>query len=85
MADLSNEFAAEAASIGVGGRRSRIAEIADALSDVDRAQFLAALADRSVPAIAIVRVMRRRGYTIGQSTISQHRRNLDDVERRVQD
>lgn len=56
--------------------RNRLHEVADALDKDDRAAFIAALNDKSVPAVNIVRVMQARGFVVGESTISNYRRGL---------
>jgi hypothetical protein len=57
-------------------RRSRIDEICDQLSDEDRSDFVNALNDKNVPAVAIIRVMKRRGFVLGETTVSNYRRGM---------
>lgn len=59
-----------------GGRRSRIDEILADLSPDDAADLLAALDDHSIPQVSIVRVLAKRGYKIGQATVSQYRNRV---------
>ena len=57
-------------------RKTRINEIADALGEEEGAEFLDALADMNVKAIAIVRVIRRRGFKLDENHVSKYRREL---------
>jgi hypothetical protein len=57
-------------------RRGRIVEIAEALEPEERQEFLDALADMSIKAIAIVRVIRRRGFKLDENHVSKYRREL---------
>lgn len=75
LADLLNEIKTEPTRNG-GIKRRRIEQIADQLDDDDRVDFIAALDDHNVPAVAIVRVMKRRGLPISETVISNYRRGL---------
>lgn len=57
-------------------RRTRINEIVEALGEEEGAEFLEALADMNVKAIAIVRVIRRRGFKLDENHVSKYRREL---------
>jgi hypothetical protein len=61
-------------------RRKRIDDIADQLDERDRKEFLQALTDRSIPAVAIVRVMQRRGFKLTETQVSNVRRGIDGAE-----
>jgi hypothetical protein len=61
-------------------RRKRIDDIADQLDERDRKEFLEALTDRSIPAVAIVRVMQRRGFKLTETQVSNVRRGIDGAE-----
>jgi hypothetical protein len=61
-------------------RRKRIDDIADQLDERDRKEFLGALTDRSIPAVAIVRVMQRRGFKLTETQVSNVRRGIDGAE-----
>ena len=58
-------------------RRKRIDDIAEQLDERDRKEFLQALTDRSIPAVAIVRVMQRRGFKLSEQQVSNVRRSVD--------
>lgn len=72
MAGLADEIKSEPSKNG-GVKRRRIWQIADALDDEDRAAFLAALDDFTVPARSIVRVIERRGFQLSESVVSNYR------------
>jgi hypothetical protein len=74
MAGLLTEIKSERRS--QSGRPRRIDEIAQQLDVVDRDEFMKALDDRDIPAIAIVRVMSRRGFVLTETQVSNHRRGL---------
>lgn len=74
MAGLLTEIQSEPRN--QSGRTRRIHEIADQLDAVDRDEFMKALDDRDIPAIAIVRVMTRRGFVLSETQVSNHRRGL---------
>jgi len=75
VAGLLNEIKTEPTHNG-GMKRRRIEQIADQLDDEDRVAFTTALDDYTIPAIAIVRVMQRRGFSISESVISNYRRGI---------
>jgi hypothetical protein len=72
---LLDEIEAECAA--APRRRGRIQEIADALDEQDRAEFLAALDNRALSAVAIIRVMKRRGFSLSESVVSNYRRGVN--------
>lgn len=74
MGLLKSEIANEQSV--VPRRKTRINEIADALGEEEGAEFLDALADMNVKAIAIVRVIRRRGFKLDENHVSKYRREL---------
>jgi hypothetical protein len=74
---LSDEIAAEKPRYKRG---SKIDRVLAQLNDQDRADFTAALRDKSIPNIVILRVMRRRGYDLSESGISKYRRGVYAVE-----
>lgn len=80
MGELADEFGSE--SKQTYQRKSRIAEICEQLSDDDRRDFVAALDDKNVPAIAIIRVMKRRGFSLSESIVSNYRRGVYATQRR---
>ena len=57
----------------VGGRCS-IPMFLDSLSDKDRADVEAALADPTIAATAIAKVLQARGHNMSASTLQRHRR-----------
>lgn len=56
------------------GKKPRILEILEDLSDTDRIDLIAALDDHGIPASNIVKAMSRRGYKLEQSVIARYRR-----------
>ncbi len=54
-------------------RGSKIDRIIEQLNEQDRADFIAALQDKSIPNVVILRVMARRGHDISESAISVYR------------
>jgi len=83
VGQLSDDIAAEN-SVTVR-RKSRIQEIAEALAEDERAEFLAALDNRSISAVAIIRVMQRRGFVLSESVVSNYRRGVNVAQRRTTD
>lgn len=81
MGRLTDEIEAESAV--APRRRGRIQEIADALNEQDRAEFLAALDNRALSAVAIIRVMKRRGFSLSESVVSNYRRGVNVSTRTV--
>lgn len=71
MGDLLNEIKDSVVS---QGKKSRIAEILDKLSEKDQKDFLAALDDHSIPASNISRAMAKRGHKLAINVISRYRR-----------
>lgn len=67
---LSDEIAAEKPRYRRGTKIDRIIE---QLDEQDRIDFIAALRDKSIPNIVIVRVMKRRGFDISESGVSVYR------------
>jgi len=67
---LRDEIAAEKPRYRRGTKIDRIIE---QLDEQDRSDFIAALRDKSIPNIVIVRVMKRRGFDISESGISTYR------------
>lgn len=59
---------------GIGGNKSRIAEIIEDLSKEDRKDFIDALNDYSIPASNISKAMAKRGYKLAINVISRYRR-----------
>jgi hypothetical protein len=74
---LRDEIAAEKPRYRRGSKIDRILE---QLQGEDRDDFIAALRDKSIPNIVIVRVMQRRGYDISESGISKHRSDIYAIE-----
>jgi len=56
------------------GRKPRILEILNDLSESDKADLLAALDDHSIPASNITKAMAKRGYKLAINVISRYRR-----------
>lgn len=83
MGRLTDEIQAE--NSVTARRKGRIDEIAEALPDDERAEFLAALDNRAISAVAIIRVMQRRGFVLSESVVSNYRRGVNVAQRRVQD
>lgn len=79
MGNLADEFSDEGKQ--TNQRKSRITSIVEQLSDDDRRDFLAALDDRNVPAIAIIRVMKRRGFALSETVVSNYRRGVYGAQR----
>lgn len=70
---LSDEIAAEKPRYKRGSKIDRIIE---QLDEQDRSDFIAALQDKSIPNVVIVRVMKRRGFDISESGVSTHRSKI---------
>jgi hypothetical protein len=75
MAGLANEIKSEPTENG-GIKRRRIWQIADTLDSEDRAAFITALNDFSVPAASIRRVLAKRGIRLSESVISNYRNGV---------
>jgi hypothetical protein len=58
------------------GRKNRLDEIMQAMTEEDAADLQAALDDHSVPQSSIVRALSRRGISLAQSVISNYRTAL---------
>jgi arginine repressor len=58
------------------GRKSKIDEILQSMSEEDAADLQAALDDHSVPQASIARALSRRGISIAQSVLSNYRTGL---------
>ena len=58
------------------GRKNRLNEIMQAMTEEDAADLQAALDDHSVPQSSIVRALSRRGIPLAQSVISNYRTAL---------
>jgi hypothetical protein len=71
MGDLLNEIKKERVQ---QGKKSRIAEIMEGMSETDKKDLLAALDDSAIPASKISRVMARRGHKLSVQVISRYRR-----------
>ena len=56
------------------GPRCTVALLLAGLTDDDRADLTAALANPSIPSSAIHRVLHKRGYAIADTTLHRHRR-----------
>lgn len=72
MGLLQNEIQTEVAQKGKTKRL--LQEIADALPDDDRKDFVDALHDQSISSQALARVLRRRGFVLSNSLIVLYRR-----------
>jgi hypothetical protein len=57
-------------------RKNRIEQIAARLNDDDRVAFIDALNDPSITAVAIIRVLARRGIKLSESSVSTYRSGL---------
>lgn len=57
-------------------RGSKIDRIIEQLNEQDRADFIAALRNKSIPNVVILRVMARRGFDISESAISVYRTKI---------
>lgn len=71
MGDLLNEIKKEQVQLG---KKSRIAEILETMSDTDKKDFISALDDGAIPASKISRVMARRGHKLSVGVICRYRR-----------
>lgn len=60
--------------------KPRLQEIADALDGDDRADFIAALNDKTVSAYALAKVLNRRGFRVSNSLITIYRRGALSYE-----
>jgi len=74
---LRDEIAAEKPRYKRGSKIDRIIE---QLDGQDRDDFIAALRDKSIAHVVIVRVMRRRGFDISESGVSDHRSKVYAAE-----
>lgn len=74
---LRDEIAAEKPRYKRGSKIDRIIE---QLDGQDRDDFIAALRDRSVPNVVLMRVMQRRGFDISDSGISVYRAKIYATE-----
>jgi hypothetical protein len=70
---LLDEIAAEKPRYRRGTKIDRIIE---QLDEQDRADFVAALRDKTIPNVVIMRVMKRRGFDISESGISLYRSQI---------
>jgi hypothetical protein len=59
---------------------SRLQEIADALTGDDRADYIAALHDKTISAYALAKVLCRRGFKVSHSLIAMYRRGALSYE-----
>jgi hypothetical protein len=75
MAGLAAEINAEPTENG-GIKRRKIWQIVAALDEEDRAAFVAALNDYTVPGTAIRRALAKRGISLSESVISKYRNGL---------
>ncbi len=73
MGLLNNEIQIEIENKGKANKRL-LQEIADALSDDDRKDFIDALHDASISSQALATVLKRRGFVVSSSLISLYRR-----------
>lgn len=60
--------------------KPRLQEIADGLDGDDRADFIAALNDKTVSAYALAKVLNRRGFRVSNSLITIYRRGALSYE-----
>lgn len=74
---LRDEIAAEQPRYKRGSKIDRILE---QLEGQDRDDFAAALRDKSIPNVVIVRVMQRRGFDISESSLSVYRTKIYATE-----
>jgi hypothetical protein len=74
---LRDEIAAERPRYKRGSKIDRIIE---QLDGQDRDDFIAALRDKSVPNVVLMRVMQRRGFDISDSGISTYRSKIYATE-----
>lgn len=74
---LRDEIAAEKPRYKRGSKIDRVIE---QLEGQDRDDFVAALRDKSVPNVVLMRVMQRRGFDISDSGISTYRSKLYAIE-----
>lgn len=74
---LRDEIAAEKPRYKRGSKIDRIIE---QLEGQDREDFVAALQDKSIPNVVIMRVMQRRGFDISDSGISIYRSKIYATE-----
>lgn len=74
---LRDEIAAEKPRYKRGSKIDRIIE---QLDGQDRDDFIAALRDKSVPNVVLMRVMQRRGFDISDSGISTYRSKIYATE-----
>lgn len=61
-------------------RVSKVNHILGQLDEPDRSDFIAVLRNKSIPLVVIVRVMKRRGFDISTTSISNYRKDIYDVE-----
>lgn len=75
---MSTSFAEEvrAESLQGPGPRCGIAKAVAEMDEDTAAELVAALEDRDVKSVAISRVLRRRGYGVGDQAVARHRRGL---------
>ena len=71
MGDLLSEIKKEHVRIG---KKSKIEEIIEGMSDQDKKDLLSALDDVAIPASKISRVMARRGHKLSVQVIARYRR-----------
>ncbi len=69
---LGDEFAAEAAT-RQHGKKTRIAEVMEQLSDEDRAQLQEALDNKNITPSVIETVMAKRGFKLSANMIYKYR------------
>ena len=72
MAGLAEQIKSEPVQTG-GIKRRRIWQIAAQLDEEDRAAFVAALNDETVPARSIIRALAKRDISLSESCISIYR------------
>jgi hypothetical protein len=71
VGNLLNDIKSEGSRMG---KKSRILEILEELSDEDREDLLAALDDHSIPASNIREAMKKRGHKLNVDVIARYRR-----------
>ncbi|WJZ48567.1 terminase small subunit [Actinomycetia phage DSL-LC01] len=70
MGNLLNEIKSEQVQVG---KKSRIAEILEKMSEAEQKDLIAALDDQAIPASKISRVMARRGHKLSVQVIYRYR------------
>lgn len=70
VGNLLNEIKNEKIQIG---KKSRITEILEKMTEAEQKDFIAALDDHAIPASKISRVMTRRGHKLSAQVIYRYR------------